>query len=228
MQARAAAAARCQASSTDRTHLFYILRGLLKMDKRKTWNQIIFQYDSFQVSLGGSGEIRTHEPLRVTAFRVRPVMTTSIRFQIKTPYIARYDSIYGVWWTGVDSNHRKLSWQIYSLLPLATREPVHMIGCFDFYKSSRSCFAGAGDGTWTRNLLITSQLLYRLSYSGKTMVPWGGIEPPTQGFSVPCSTDWAIKAKKWRPGRDSNPRPLAWQASVLTDWTTRPQMAVLS
>ena len=29
------------------------------------------------------------------------------------------------WWTGVDSNHRKRSWQIYSLLPLATREPVH-------------------------------------------------------------------------------------------------------
>ena len=26
----------------------------------------------------------------------------------------------------------------------------------------------------------------------------------------------------WRPGRGSNPRPLAWQASVLTDWTTRP------
>ena len=213
MQARAAAAARCQASSTDRTHLFYILRGLLKMDKRKTWNQIIFQYDSFQVSLGGSGEIRTHEPLRVTAFRVRPVMTTSIRFQIKTPYIARYDSIYGVWWTGVDSNHRKLSWQIYSLLPLATREPVHMIGCFDFYKSSRSCFAGAGDGTWTRNLLITSQLLYRLSYfgarvdcgasgrnrttdtgifspllyrlsyQGKKMATWKGLEPSTSSVT---------------------------------------------
>ena len=31
-----------------------------------------------------------------------------------------------VWWTGVDSNHRKRSWQIYSLLPLATREPVHI------------------------------------------------------------------------------------------------------
>ena len=27
------------------------------------------------------------------------------------------------------------------------------------------------------------------------MVPWGGIEPPTRGFSVPCSTDWATKAK---------------------------------
>ena len=26
----------------------------------------------------------------------------------------------------------------------------------------------------------------------------------------------------WRPGWGSNPRPLAWQASVLTSWTTGP------
>ena len=32
--------------------------------------------------LGGSGGIRTHVPLRTTAFRVRLVMTTSIRFLI--------------------------------------------------------------------------------------------------------------------------------------------------
>ncbi len=29
---------------------------------------------------------------------------------------------------------------------------------------------GAGDGTRTRNLLITNQLLYQLSYAGKTPV----------------------------------------------------------
>ena len=28
--------------------------------------------------------------------------------------------------------------------------------------------------------------------------------------------------KKWRPGTGSNRRPLAWQASVLTNWTTGP------
>ena len=28
----------------------------------------------------------------------------------------------------------------------------------------------------------------------RRMVPQGGIEPPTQGFSVPCSTNWAIEA----------------------------------
>ena len=29
------------------------------------------------------------------------------------------------WWAGVDSNHRSQRRQIYSLLPLATREPTH-------------------------------------------------------------------------------------------------------
>ncbi len=29
------------------------------------------------------------------------------------------------WWMGMDSNHRSLRRQIYSLLPLATREPIH-------------------------------------------------------------------------------------------------------
>ena len=41
--------------------------------------------------------------------------------------------------------------------------------------------AGAGSRTWTRNLLITSQLLYQLSYSGSylIMVEDDGLEPPT-------------------------------------------------
>ncbi len=30
-----------------------------------------------------------------------------------------------IWWREVDSNHRRLSRQIYSLIPLATREPLH-------------------------------------------------------------------------------------------------------
>ena len=42
--------------------------------------------------------------------------------------------------------------QIYSLPPLATRELAHN---------------GAGDGTRTRNLLITNQLLCQLSYTSK-------------------------------------------------------------
>ena len=63
------------------------------------------------------------------------------------------------WWRGEDSNLRRLRRQIYSLLPLAAREPLQL------YDSS-----GAGDGTRTRNLLITNQLLYRLSYASKPIL----------------------------------------------------------
>ena len=52
---------------------------------------------------------------------------------------------------------------------------------------------GAGDWTRTHNLLITNQLLCQLSYTSihlcVGLVPRDGIEPSTQGFSVPCSTD---------------------------------------
>ena len=36
----------------------------------------------YAVSAGGDGEIRTHVPVRANAFRVRPVMTTSIRLRV--------------------------------------------------------------------------------------------------------------------------------------------------
>ena len=49
------------------------------------------------------------------------------------------------------------------------------------------------------------------------MVAPSGIEPPTQGFSVPCSTDWATEPiNKWRSRRELNSRSSAWQADVIT------------
>ena len=78
-------------------------------------------------------------------------------------------------------------------------EPMEHICPSDFKTDALSHSAtlpyGAGDGTRTRNLLITNQLLCQLSYTSLKfflildLVPRGGIEPPTQGFSVPCSTD---------------------------------------
>ena len=47
---------------------------------------------------------------------------------------------------------------------------------------------GAGDGARTRHLRLGKAALYQMSYSRK-MVPQSGLEPPTQGFSVPCSTN---------------------------------------
>ena len=62
------------------------------------------------------------------------------------------------WWGRTDSNHRSETQQIYSLSPLATRELPHM----KFY------LIGAGRRTRTPDLLITNQLLYRLSYTGNS------------------------------------------------------------
>ena len=50
-----------------------------------------------------------------------------------------------VWWEKVDSNHRSMTQQIYSLPPLATREFSHM-----------KLFGGAGGRTRTPDLLITN------------------------------------------------------------------------
>ena len=62
---------------------------------------------------------------------------------------------------------------------------------------------GAPDRSRTHNLLIRSQTIYPidlrahyLSYVNNLMVAPAGIEPATQGFSVPCSTDWAMEPKK--------------------------------
>ena len=121
------------------------------------------------------------------------------------------------WWTGVDSNHRKRSCQIYSLIPLATREPDHILSLW----SRRS---GAGDGIWTRSLLITNQLLYRWATPAKRWCLEADSNHRHGDFQSPALPTELSRQKKWRPGRDSNPRPLAWQASVLTSWTTGPNV----
>ncbi len=61
--------------------------------------------------------------------------------------------------------------------------------------------AGASRRNRTTDTRIFSPLLYRLSYRGKIKVCF---------------------KQTWRFGWGSNPRPLAWQASVLTNWTTEP------
>ncbi len=65
----------------------------------------------------------------------------------------------GKWW-GKDSNLRRLSRQIYSLVPLTARVP-HLSKLF----RTLCELLKAGDGTRTRNLLFTKQLLCQLSYT---------------------------------------------------------------
>ena len=47
----------------------------------------------------------------------------------------------------------------------------------------------------------------------------------TSSLPRTCSATWAIAA--WRPRTGSNRRPPAWQAGVLTNWTTRPQSLLI-
>ena len=76
------------------------------------------------------------------------------RFELATLALARRCSttepLPHMWWREMDSNHRKLSWRIYSPFPLATRESLH-----------KYFLNGAGEENRTPNLLITNQLLYR-------------------------------------------------------------------
>ena len=81
-------------------------------------------------------------------------------------------------------------------------------------------------------------------------IKWSGwrgsnpLPPPWQGGALPDELHphfWCLRTesnhrhgdfqspalptelqRRWRSGWDSNPRPLPWQGSVLTNWTTRP------
>jgi hypothetical protein len=61
------------------------------------------------------------------------------------------------WWWGEDLNLRRLSRQIYSLIPLTTREPHQSIS-----------ISGADTPNRTEDILITSEMLYQLSYIGSS------------------------------------------------------------
>ncbi len=68
-----------------------------------------------------------------------------------------------IWWRGTDSNHRRRSRQIYSLLPLATREPLQ--GVFIL----RTCFPNTLSKCF-------SQLIQRI-ITRRNMVEGDGFEP---------------------------------------------------
>ena len=74
-------------------------------------------------------------------------------------------------WRVMDSNHRRHSRQIYSLLPLATRATLRnrYLSCW-FSEAEpvgdvRKASGGADAGTRTPDPLLTRQVLYRLSYA---------------------------------------------------------------
>ena len=83
-------------------------------------------------------------------------------------------------------------------------------------------FSGADDGARTRYLHLGKVALYQMSYIRiKNGASDRNRTNDTRIFS-PLLYQLSYRGKKWRPGTGSNRRPLAWQASVLTNWTTGP------
>ena len=56
--------------------------------------------------------------------KVLPLNYTRNTIEYPLPPVAGSSHIHSSWWRGEDSNLRRLSRQIYSLIPLATREPL--------------------------------------------------------------------------------------------------------
>ena len=79
------------------------------------------------------------------------------------------------WWRGKDSNLRSTRRQIYSLLGLTAPQPLlipfnshpHISHDYAAYPAYAAFTIGADTRNRTQDLLITSQLLYQLSYVGR-------------------------------------------------------------
>src|SRR5207253_8241638 len=80
-----------------------------------------------------------------------------------------------------------VSRQIYSLLPLAAREPLRRLEPSPHPQCSVLLAGGAGGGNRTRDLLLTRQVLCRLSYaslkSSKSFMFTARASPPDRGGS---------------------------------------------
>ena len=117
------------------------------------------------------------------------------------------------WWGEMDSNHRRWTptdLQSVAIGRSATSPNIKLkmelaigiepttcwlqVSCSACWATPAFCYGASGRNR-TTDTGIFSPLLYRLSYRG---------------------------IKKWRPGTGSNRRPPAWQAGVLTNWTTGP------
>ena len=97
--------------------------------------------------------------------------------------------------------------------------------CHHFEKdalTSASFSFGADDEARTRYLHLGKVALYQMSYVRIWCLrsesnQWHG---DFQSPALPTE----LQRQMWRPGTGSNRRPLAWQASVLTSWTTGPHL----
>ena len=129
----------------------------------------------------------------------------------------------------MDSNHRSRRRQIYSLFPLAAREPSHIKFALPKQKSPNKK-NGAGEWNRTINLLITNQLLCLIELHQRVSqcVGASGRNRTTDtGIFSPLLYRLSYLGL-WRRGWDSNPRcdtaSLVFKTSSLNHSDTSPYM----
>ena len=121
----------------------------------------------------------------------------------------------------MDSNHRSRWRQIYSLFPLAAREPVRILELAIGIEPTTCWLQVSCSANWATPANLVKKWCLRAE-SNHRQRDFQSLALPTElprHIFLPLNF---FKGKIWRPGWGSNPRPLAWQASVLTSWTTRP------
>ena len=114
----------------------------------------------------------------------------------------------------MDSSHRSETQQIYSLPPLATRELLHMklgptkapSALAESGRKWASSENGAGGRIRTPDLLITNQLLYRLSYTSTWRLS------NSKRYYIKEQEACQVKHQKFFsiPLRDSQREPARW------------------
>ena len=98
-----------------------------------------------------------------------------------------------IWWAGMDSNHRKLSWRIYSPFPLTTRAPTHIMVTLAGLEPATLWFVVKySNPTELQSHIKNEQISNELALTSKKVVGPFGLEPKTDRLWAGCSTNWAI------------------------------------
>src|SRR5688500_7841030 len=128
-----------------------------------------------------------------------------------------------LWWAGRESNPHSRRRLVYSQRSSPPAQPTHCGSGTDaglrslVYPPPDHVRYGADDGTRTRNLLFTKQLLYQLSYVGATRRVIPQMTPSAPGNDRAARSDGSSVGRSARPGVVGS-RRRGWR------WTAREQV----
>ena len=118
------------------------------------------------------------------------------------------------WWARLDSNQRRINRRIYSAMPLP-------LGDWPIWWT-------ISESNWwphpCKGCVLPTELMAHIKGSYSTKLPTSTLRSGRE-FTLCRYPRWLsslLERSFWRLRPDLNGRPLAWQASVLTNWTTEP------